>query len=236
MSSYKPAALCILRKDLIGILRDVVPEFAKTANDIDGGGIRYLSNGESNLFLQLLEERRNLLWFGPRHHIETDDRFLQLLPYCLILHANSGLVAGYHRPGKGEGESRLQGAFSIGFGGHIEIPDFRGSRKKTIGELLLRAAEREIEEEVRIGPYCNYDLKGPIGIIMDNSNPVGRVHLGLIYQTEIFLAARPELSPGDSSEIENPRWWSLAGPVPEKAEPWTRLIMDAAHPHEVYDE
>lgn len=234
MSTYKPAALCILRKDLIDILREVVPAFAKTAKDIDGGGIRYLSNGESNLFQQLLEERRNLLWFGPRHHIETDERFLQLLPYCLVKHKESGFVVGYNRPGKGEGESRLQGAFSIGLGGHVEIPDFRGSRKKTIGELLLRAADREIAEELAVEPTNGWDMSGPIGVILDNTNPVGRVHLGLIYQLEISnLPDCPGVHPGPSSEIEDPHWIRMTERIHKKAEPWTRLILEAARPHEV---
>ena len=109
---------------------------------------------------------------------ETDDSYLQLIPYVVIVNKDTQKVFIYKR-GKSGNEDRLHDLYSIGVGGHVEEngPD--------INEILVNCAVREIEEE--IGYKCDLEeieqIRNQIDIfslyIYDDSNDVGKHHLGI---------------------------------------------------------
>lgn len=104
---------------------------------------------------------------------ETDESTLQLLPYNVLLN-EEGKVFCYVRGGGGK-EGRLHGKLSIGIGGHVD--EAPGGYTESLAYLLANEAAREIREEVA--------LTGPIHptfthYLMDYTNAVGRVHLGLL--------------------------------------------------------
>lgn len=101
---------------------------------------------------------------------EEDPSFKQLIPYSIIMH--DGLVFKYRRGVKG-GESRLHGLISIGVGGHISAVD-----EDLFGEAYDQAFARELSEEVVMDPLQSEIV---CGLINDDSNPVGRVHLGVVH-------------------------------------------------------
>ena len=101
----------------------------------------------------------------PRSTVETDFNFKQLIPY--VVFRNGDTFFSYKRS-TGQGEARLHGKYSIGIGGHIN------------DENLFDACRREIHEEVILPSTLDNDLC-LVGLINDDTNAVGRVHLGVLF-------------------------------------------------------
>lgn len=103
-----------------------------------------------------------------RHLVENDFNFKQLIPYVVF---RDGETFFSYRRSTGQGEARLHGNFSIGVGGHVNA------------EELLEGCWREIHEEV-ILPSTSNELT-LVGLINDDSNSVGRVHLGVLFILDV---------------------------------------------------
>lgn len=115
------------------------------------------------------------VWVGPRTLLEQDPTFNHVIPYILVRHNNTHLV--YQRT-KFSGENRLSGNYSIGFGGHIDIGDVISDNGESIDLLgsIIESSARELREELNIS-FTNIKVKG---FILDNTNDVGLVHLGVV--------------------------------------------------------
>ncbi len=126
----------------------------------------------------------NQLWIGPRPHLEEDENFKQIIPYVILSH--QGKIAVYQRTQKG-GENRLHNMNSIGFGGHIDAFDLAYDADGTINldQTIETSAQREIDEELIVSDIIS---KTQLGYILDNSNPVGRVHIGVVERWELATA------------------------------------------------
>jgi predicted NUDIX family phosphoesterase len=107
---------------------------------------------------------------------ETDPDFKQLVAYSTIHCDDTWLT--YVR-GKDLGEARLHGNRSMGIGGHIDATDHANL---FIDDFLKVAAFREIDEEITIKGEYQLHLAG---LLNDDSNDVGKVHVGLVYVTEV---------------------------------------------------
>lgn len=112
-----------------------------------------------------LETRGEYRERGP---VETDSAWRQLVPYAIVRHA--GRVLLLQRSDRGS-DARLHNLYSIGIGGHIEPLDGFGP------EVVRRALDREVREELHLGAYT----ARPIGLIHRDTTPVERVHLGVLY-------------------------------------------------------
>ncbi len=116
-------------------------------------------------------------FFAPRSAAENDPSLKQIIPYALVTHG--GAVLRYRR-GKKAGEQRLVAKGSIGIGGHMNEGD--EGLFALDQEAYLAGVRREIEEEIRIpAPVSNR----PVALINDDSNDVGRVHLGVVHRVEL---------------------------------------------------
>jgi predicted NUDIX family phosphoesterase len=124
------------------------------------------------------------IWIGPRPTLETNENFKQIIPYVLL--SFDGKIALYQRTKKG-GENRLHNMHSIGFGGHIDAFDLAYDEDGTINldKTIETSAQREIDEELIVS---NIVSKKHLGYIYDGSNPVGRVHIGVVEQWELSSA------------------------------------------------
>lgn len=111
--------------------------------------------------------------FVERDGAEHNPRLKQLIPYVILRYQNS--VFNYVR-GKQSGESRLIARRSIGVGGHIEPVD--SSLFSSDQELYLVGAGREVNEEIQLAVPFRSRI---VGLINDDSNEVGRVHLGIVH-------------------------------------------------------
>lgn len=112
-------------------------------------------------------------FFLPRPAAETDPSHKQIIPYSIFHHRGKYLI--YTRGCK-SGEKRLVAKQSIGIGGHINPHDER--EDSLAATTYFNGVEREIDEELRITGTHSQRV---IGLINDDSNEVGQVHLGVVH-------------------------------------------------------
>ena len=133
-------------------------------------------NPDWNHYLDTLLNPANN-FFMDRAEAEDDPSHKQIIPYCIFHH--EGEILHYTR-GKTSGESRLHAQGSVGIGGHINPVD---AVEDNLGQATYYAAvEREIDEELNISGDYNNRI---VGLINDDSNPVGKVHLGIVHLFEV---------------------------------------------------
>jgi len=114
--------------------------------------------------------------FLPRSQVEKDPSYKQLIPYVIM--AYDGKYLSYVR-GKRAGEARLLNLRSIGIGGHINPIDADNSSLFAyLYENYLTAVEREVAEEVSVEANHTDSI---VGLLNDDSNEVGSVHLGIVH-------------------------------------------------------
>jgi predicted NUDIX family phosphoesterase len=125
----------------------------------------------SNYLPFILNPQNN--FFLNRELAEDDPGHKQIIPYSIFHHG--GQILHYYRGG-GSGEKRLAAKGSIGIGGHINDTDFSEAALDQC--TYTNGIEREIREELEIG--CSYTQR-IIGLLNDDSNDVGKVHLGVVH-------------------------------------------------------
>ena len=158
----------------------------------------------------------DLASFRPRSEVEDDPSFKQIIPY--VIFRSGGLVFTYTR-GKAGGESRLRRLRSLGVGGHVAEADAEGRGTVEAYEMALR---RELDEEVEVrSPGAIRRL----GLINDDTNPVGRVHLGVVHLYELD---RPEVVPREDA-LADPEFLEVAGlpALRHRFETWSQFCIDA---------
>ena len=135
--------------------------------------------GESFPEAQTLDRILRLGFFVEREYAERTPSLKQVIPYSLVVRGGRFLRLRRTRAG---GEARLHDKLSLGVGGHVN-PEDRPAEGGTQaegagGDLLARATQREVAEEELVleGPYT---LRR-VGLLNDDSNPVGAVHVGLV--------------------------------------------------------
>src|SRR5207244_13475017 len=114
------------------------------------------------------------LSYRARSEVETDPSFKQLIPYVVLRWGDQ--VFHYTRGQRGT-EARLRALRSVGVGGHISADD-----STLFGDPYREGMLREITEEVLI--ETDY-AERCVGLINDDSNPVGQVHLGIVHVLEL---------------------------------------------------
>jgi predicted NUDIX family phosphoesterase len=149
--------------------------------------------------------------FVDRPVAEEDPAFKQLIPYVVV--RDGALVYLMERTAAG-GDARLHRKASIGVGGHLNPVD-DGQDPLTDG---LR---REWSEELVADWEPKFRL---VGLLNDDSNPVGSVHLGVVFEVE--AAGRPvEVRERDKLTGH----FATAGEVRaawDRMETWSRLVAD----------
>ncbi|MDB6135089.1 MAG: hypothetical protein JWM59_3332 [Verrucomicrobiales bacterium] len=111
--------------------------------------------------------------FLARDLAEDDPSFKQIIAYA-IFHCR-GRFLHYVRGGK-SGEQRLASKGSIGIGGHIDAQD---AGQDSLGRTTyVNGVDREINEELLLHTPYRQKL---VALINDDSNDVGRVHLGVVH-------------------------------------------------------
>jgi predicted NUDIX family phosphoesterase len=151
-------------------------------------------------------------FFMPRAEVEEDPAYQQIIPYIVFRHADHYLLT--HRL-RASAEKRLRKQYSLGVGGHINPGDIVG------GDPVQEGLRREWEEEV---VYEGHYDAGLLGLLNDDSSPVSRVHLGVVFLLE-----------GDSPQIAIRETDKLAGEMLTLAdmriyylgmESWSQMVYD----------
>jgi len=134
-------------------------------------------------YLQIIDNKKEFL---PRSIMETDFAYKQIIPYLVYTHDGKYFLMQRKSDAS---ESRLRNKLTLGIGGHIRQEDMNDTN-------LFSWALREFHEEV--------DYKGnlsvkPLGILNDDSNDVGKVHIGFVLLLEgdsADIAIKSELKSG----------------------------------------
>lgn len=134
--------------------------------------------------------------FHARPTMENDPRYKQIIPYVIFKHHDRFFLM--QRTAHAS-EQRLQSNYTLGIGGHMRANDLQGTD-------VFGWAQREFHEEV---DYQGQSTISTLGILNDDSNDVGKVHLGivlLINAQSDAIRVRSELKSGvlaPLSEIES---------------------------------
>ncbi len=175
---------------------------------------------ESQRYLDGLLQVQHLS-FRPRHEVEEDPGYKQLIPYVIFRYTDprDGEMVFQYTRGTGQGEGRLHRKRSIGIGGHISAEDAADRCDTDAYEVGLK---RELTEEVSIEtPF----VASCVGLINDDETEVGRVHLGVVH---IYDVGQPAVSPREADIAE-------AGFEPidallaqsDQFETWSQICLDA---------
>lgn len=132
--------------------------------------------------------------FLPRKLMETDENYKQIIPYITLRHPKKGFYC-YQRT-KLAGEERLHGKWSLGIGGHINDCD---DNPNDFYRTYDMGRARELLEETNI---TSPGLSHIRCVIYDNTNQVGKVHLGF---HEIYTVHNDDIQSSDYS-IAHGQW------------------------------
>ena len=158
--------------------------------------------------------------FMTRKFAEKDSSYKQPICYCLIYNSELKKFFSYQRAKKDKNytEKRLQGKFSIGIGGHIEMND---AKKNPIHESMLR----EINEEVKIKDRINPKL---FGYIYLDDYGVNEVHFGLVHMIDTnskkIKAKDPEITNAKLRSVNELEEICLSREY--EVEEWSKILIN----------
>lgn len=171
-------------------------------------------------------------FFLDRPTAEESPEYKQIIPYIVI--KRKGKYLTYKRTKHG-GEKRLHEKRSIGIGGHINPIDKEYAALNF--DILKRGIERELNEELRFPSELYFTRNNSLSscylietcqfkkkIIYDNSNEVGKVHLGipvflsLSSFSEVFLKEK---------ELSNLQWLTKKELLElDNLENWSKILLE----------
>jgi predicted NUDIX family phosphoesterase len=150
--------------------------------------------------------------FRPRVEMEADPSWKQVIPYPVLRDGDAWYLM---RRTKAGSDARLHDRYSIGVGGHVNPED------GALDGDLTAALRREWHEELVVDFVPAFRF---VGLLNDDTTPVGEVHVGLVYEGD--AAGRPvairesdKLSGGFVPTAE-------VAAVADRLETWSRLAFE----------
>jgi predicted NUDIX family phosphoesterase len=182
-------------------------------DEVPGGcdftGLRPLSNGQ----LEVLQARLVAagVWMA-RDAAEDDPRHKQLIPYVVVRDAERVFLMERTEAGA---DARLHRRATIGVGGHLNPVD---DGPDPLGAGLRREWREELDADWE--PEFT-----AIGLLNDDRNPVGSVHLGIVFEVQtggrpIDVRERAKRSGRLASLDEVWGAW-------DRLETWSQLVAEA---------
>jgi predicted NUDIX family phosphoesterase len=172
-----------------------------------------LIKGESDALNMIVQNCQ----FRKRSELEKDPSFKQLIPYAVISNNESFYL---FKRTSGQREKRLHHKLHLGAGGHMNP----GRSNEPDSEYIINELKRELFEEVKLLNGCLIENVQFIGFINDDSIPVGRVHIGLLYNIQVSnkdvaVNETDKMTAGwiGKSDLDN---------YYEEMETWTRIAVD----------
>ncbi len=146
--------------------------------------------------------------FRPRDEVEDDPSWKQVIPYLLL---RDGERVFLMKRTKAGADQRLHDRFSIGVGGHVNPGDAD----------LYGGLRREWAEELTADFTPDFE---PIGVLNDDENDVGAVHLGLVFEADargrpVAIRETDKLSGAFAT-------FSEVAEVQDRLETWSALLFD----------
>jgi predicted NUDIX family phosphoesterase len=155
---------------------------------------------------------RDRHFFMARSKVEDDPAYQQIIPYVVFRHGERYFLT--HRL-RASSEKRLRKQYSLGVGGHINPGDLEA------GDPIQDGLKREWEEEVVYDGSFEAKL---IGLLNDESAPVSKVHLGVVFLVDgtspnIAIRETDKLA-GELLTLEEMRIYYL------EMESWSQMVYD----------
>ncbi|AIU77152.1 hypothetical protein ABEY01_15515 [Bacillus velezensis] len=176
-------------------------------------------NSEDERIIKIMAQIEAHFFEIRRGDAEEDPRFKQPIPYVVIRRDDEVFV--YERLAGG-GESRLHNKLSLGFGGHMNPMEGAAS----FSEVLKQNTDRELAEELYIREEDKQNIV-TLGLINDDENDVGKVHIGILSALQLAPAAQVEVKEKD--QIAG-RWMKLSElkeeNVYQRLEAWSQFVAD----------
>ncbi|MDQ3870925.1 MAG: NUDIX domain-containing protein [Chloroflexota bacterium] len=146
--------------------------------------------------------------FRARGDVEEDPSWKQVIPYLVL---RDGALLFLMQRTRSGGDARLHERYSIGVGGHLNPGD---------GDVL-GGLRREWREELAAEFEPEFEL---LGLLNDDEDPVGAVHLGLVYLADargrqVSVRETDKLRGSFATRREVQR-------VYDDLETWSRLVFD----------
>ena len=175
--------------------------------------------GDTESYLAALLDPAHTSW-RPRATVEDDPSLKQLIPYCVLSWRDAAGTPHYfaYTRGGGQSEARLRAKRSVGIGGHISSIDGEHG-DDTSYDAGMR---REIAEEIAIDGGWTARC---VGLINDDSNAVGSVHLGIVHVLEL---EKPSVASRES-ELVDCGFATLESLLADRDrfETWSQITLDA---------
>ena len=155
--------------------------------------------------------------FIKRSESEDDPSFKQIIPYAIISNKDSYYL---FRRRSGQREKRLHNKYTLGAGGHMNPSESVESKEQYVIDEL----KRELFEEVKLLNGCLIEDIEFIGFINDDTIPVGRVHIGLLYNIqvsnkEVFINETDKMTAIWTDKSDLAEYY-------EEMETWTKITID----------
>lgn len=164
----------------------------------------------SQIFDECMQTIQKHSAFMPRSHAETNPTYKQIIPYIIFTVDQKIFVMQRKTTAS---EQRLAHKYSIGIGGHMRQEDLSSNN-------IFNWALREFQEEVN---YSGSKEMSKVGILNDDTNDVGKVHLGMIL---LFKGNSDQIS--IKSEHKSGTLLTMAGckDLYNQMESWSQTCID----------
>ncbi|MCZ4248742.1 hypothetical protein [Bacillus amyloliquefaciens] len=176
-------------------------------------------NSEDECIVKIMAQIEEHFFDIRRGDAEEDPRFKQPIPYVVIRRDDEVFV--YERLAGG-GESRLHNKLSLGFGGHMNPMEGAAS----FSEVLKENTDRELAEELYIREEDKQNIV-TLGLINDDENNVGKVHIGIL--SALQLASEAQVEVKEKDQIAG-RWMKVSElkeqDVYQRLETWSQFVAD----------
>ena len=178
----------------------------------DGCDFRGVRPAGGDVLVRLREAVRARGRYLDRPVAEEDPEHKQLIPYVVV--RDGPRVFLMQRTDAG-GDARLHGKASIGVGGHLNPVDDGDDQ-------LMAGLRREWAEELEADWEPEFRL---VGLLNDDTNPVGAVHLGVVFEVQadgrhVSVRERDKL---DGAFVET----DAIREAWDRLETWSQLVADA---------
>lgn len=167
-----------------------------------------LKNTDIQMYQDFVCTRGEFKW---RSEMEQDPTYKQIIPYMIFKFQDRYFLMQRR---SNASESRLQSKFSLGIGGHIRQEDMTG---KTIFDWALR----EFREEVAYNGSLKIET---LGILNDDRDSVGKVHLGfilLLHGTSEEISIKSEHKEGFLVTV------AQADQYVDRMESWSQIVWQS---------
>jgi len=161
-------------------------------------------------------------YFVQRSHAESNPNLKQVIPYTLVV--RGGDVFLLRRLSK-SGDARLANKLSIGVGGHINPEDALaavGADGSSRASPIDNGSRREIEEEIHVSGATRLSR---VGVINDDSNPVGAVHVGLVQLMQVEGDVRVRETEVLEGRFASPEELARLSDQSANFESWSKILV-----------